>query len=241
MNSSYFRERQGEESDNFFCQFTFGQFFALLVIEVFTLFFVFYLGARYGREFLGFKNDNIVIATEKNPSESVGDSPKVVTTADPEATKIANELMAEAKTPELKDRINKMFDNAKQEEKIAEAPSEDVLTETEPTQEKSAVPDEENKSEADKGTSVVRVKSVANARYSVQVGSYPKMDEATTSVEKWKTKGYAAYMMIADIPERGRWYRVRIGGFGTHEDAASYLKDFKSKENVEALVVMNEQ
>jgi len=67
------------------------------------------------------------------------------------------------------------------------------------------------------------------------------MGEATRSVEKWKGKGYPAYMMIADIPDRGRWYRVRIGGFATREDASGYLKELQSRENVEALIVMNEQ
>ena len=48
-------------------------------------------------------------------------------------------------------------------------------------------------------------------------------------------------MMIADIPDRGRWYRVRIGGFAKKEDAQKYLERFRSDEGVEAIVVLNEQ
>ena len=83
--------------------------------------------------------------------------------------------------------------------------------------------------------------SAENARYSVQVGSYPDMAEGTKVVERWKAKGYPAYIMIADIPDRGRWFRVRIGGFETRAKASHYMEEFTSRENVEALVVLNEQ
>ena len=53
MRSRAIPQSTNRQEDTAFCRFTFGQFFALLVLEVFTLFFVFYLGARYGREFLG--------------------------------------------------------------------------------------------------------------------------------------------------------------------------------------------
>ena len=48
-------------------------------------------------------------------------------------------------------------------------------------------------------------------------------------------------MMIADIPDRGRWYRVRVGGFGSKNAADDYKQDLVIKERVEALVVLNEQ
>jgi cell division septation protein DedD len=93
--------------------------------------------------------------------------------------------------------------------------------------------------EVEKGA--VRIKSAENAKYALQVGSYPKMAEANTAVEKWKSKGYSAYLMIADIPDRGRWYRVRLGGFASRDEAQKYKKEFESQEGTEALVVMNEQ
>jgi cell division septation protein DedD len=102
---------------------------------------------------------------------------------------------------------------------------------------------EENKGTetASSSASVIRVKSAEGSRYSVQIGSYPTMQEATATVEKWKTKGYPAYMMIADIPDRGRWYRVRMGGFQARSDATHYMKELKNRENLEAIVVLNEQ
>ena len=245
----YMRSRRSEESESFFCRFTFGQFFALLVLEVFTLFFVFYLGARYGRGLLGLDKAPAV-ALEAPAAETS----QVITTADPEVRKMADELISQAETPELKDRIRNMIDDA-QGDRPRRMP-EVVSVDREPTQERpvempvESVPESREMPEgsetaaartpaADAG--VIRVKSSENARYSVQIGSYPNMAEATKVVERWKTKGYPAYLMIADIPDRGRWYRVRIGGFETRGEAARYMGDFTTKENVEALVVLNEQ
>lgn len=291
--SDYMRNRRGEEgagTEGFFCRFTFGQFFAILVLEVFTLFFVFYLGARYGREFLGLDKGPTVAAVETAApaaEEATEGGPQVLTTSDPEAAKVAQELMQKADTPELKDRIAKMFDQTgtaavagktpevidrnRAAELVAPPPAEtgrtpgEVMAENAATAEAegrpAALPPEQpsatggqrsldpelakaedatTKSEA-RDTSVIRVKSADNGRYAMQVGSYPKLDEATRSVERWKGKGYPAYMMIADIPDRGRWYRVRIGGFASREDCSRYLKEFQTRENVEALIVMNEQ
>lgn len=42
-----------EEEEQYFCRFTFGQFVSLALLELIALFFVFYLGARYGPELLG--------------------------------------------------------------------------------------------------------------------------------------------------------------------------------------------
>ena len=246
---SYVPNRRGEEPESFFCRFTFGQFFALLVLEVFTLFFVFYLGARYGRGLLGLDRPPAV-ALEAAEKALEGEE-RVMTTADPEVRQMAKDLMAKAETPELKDRIKRMIDNA-QGGRRAEMPDV-VEVERKPEEKQAPVPEEveisvaerpapkQERTTASDDASVIRVKSAQNARYAVQVGSYPDMAEGTKIVEKWKAKGYPAYIMIADIPDRGRWYRVRIGGFENREEATRYMEEFTSRENVEALVVLNEQ
>lgn len=318
----YLHHRRGsDESESFFCRFTFGQFFALLVLEVFTLFFVFYLGARYGRGLLGLDQNPAITMeetantattaenTQAPAASGTPEKPTVPTTADPEVVKMADQLIAKAESPELKDRIKKMIAQAQGggaavspvdttatatpppqtgpkvitigngEPPVNAAPSEPVTqatpaspiavppvsearAPTAPTQgntEANAAEDvpevfkkREARTEATAAqdaadrknatdASVIKIKSAENGRYSLQIGSYPKLDEATRSVERWKSKGYPAFLMIADIPDRGRWYRVRIGGFNSRDDAAKYLGDFSSKEGVEALVVLNEQ
>jgi cell division septation protein DedD len=248
----YMRSRRSDESESFFCRFTFGQFFALLVLEVFTLFFVFYLGARYGRGLLGLDKAPAVAV-----QNDVGESARVITTADPAMRDMARDLISKADTPELKDRIRKMINEAQEEtpdrmpevitvgreptpDKPVEMPVDSVPeVPPAPPAENATLPVENANPARDAG--VVRIKSAENAKYSVQVGSYPNMAEATSSVERWKNKGYPAYLMIADIPDRGRWFRVRIGGFETRGEASRYMDEFATKETVEALVVLNEQ
>jgi len=243
--SEYMRARRREEGDGFFCRFTFGQFFALLVLEVFTIFFVFYLGARYGREFLGLDKQKDVAAVEETQN---AEEAQVLTTSDPEGAEAARKLMARAKTPELKDRIRQMIEGSKSDEgkrrpKVVERNYATKQPEVQRSQESPDASREKNAADTAtaQDSSVIRIKSAENARYSVQVGSYPTMKEATRIIDKWKTKGYPAYMMIADIPDRGRWYRVRMGGFETRGDASRYMKELKTRENIEALVVLNEQ
>lgn len=205
-----------DHDESFFCRFTFGQFFAILLLEVFTLFFVFYLGARYGREFLGMPDVQTVAVAPTS-------EPQVTTTTDPEVTAMAHELMEKANTPELKERIATMLQKQQppvlnpEPQEIPQAPADDEVL------------------------GAIRVKSAEHARYSVQIGSYPDLTQANAAIDEWKGKGYPAYLMIADIPDRGRWYRVRIGGFEARPDAEAYLRQVVDREGIDALVVLNEQ
>ncbi len=254
--SSYMPNRgRGEESESFFCRFTFGQFFALLVLEVFTLFFVFYLGARYGRGLLGLDKppsvalENVAAGqVERTGEREANEGSRVLTTQDPEVAKMAGELMAKANTPELKDRIKEMIGQAQGGREAMPEVVTVKRAEEAPPPPRPVAPDIEQmpaeapaRAPAAGDSSVIRIKSGDNARYSLQIGSYPNIDEGTRSVEKWKARGYPAFIMIADIPDRGRWYRVRIGGFENRDDAMKYMEEFTAKENVEALVVLNEQ
>lgn len=269
--NDYMRSRKGgEEGEGFFCRFTFGQFFALLVLEVFTLFFIFYLGARYGPEFLGFEKKGAVVVGEA-PKEAS----KVATTDDPDVAAMASDIVSKAKTPELKERLAAMLNRSpevkpaspgevvnyppppqqqapQQQAPQTQTPPQNVMppaTGEPPVSDReiarapaeAATPMRQAQPPADVEQGAVRIKSAENAKYSLQVGSYQQMGEANFAVEKWKTKGYRAFLMIADIPDRGRWYRVRVGGFASREEAQKYQQQFQSQEAIQAIVVMNEQ
>lgn len=242
--SDYSRtRRQVDENESFFCRFTFGQFFALLVLEVFTLFFVFYLGARYGREFLGLDREPPVTVVGQAPAQFPA---QVTTTQDPEAQRLARELVSKAQTPELKERIKQMMGREAQEP-VAAMPEQPIPPPPAPTAESTLESGpmpfrSRHASGTESSGGVIRVKSADNARYSIQIGSFQSMSEANVMVQSWKQKGYPSYVMIADIPNRGRWYRVRLGGFATRKDASRYLAQLRTKEQVDdALIVLNEQ
>ena len=269
--NDYLKSRRGTEgNEGFFCRFTFGQFFALLVLEVFTLFFVFYLGARYGPQFLGFEKKGAVVV-----GEAPKDVQKAMTTDDPEVAAMAKDLVNKAQTPELKERLAQMLTRQPEGKPVAPADvaREDTLpaypppssqqqaaqtpqavapppptTEEPPVGEQPAAqgasgsqPMRQARPAAEVEKGAIRIKSAENAKYSLQVGSYQQMTDANNAVEKLKSKGYAAFLMIADIPDRGRWYRVRVGGFASREEARKYQQQFQQQEAISAIVVMNEQ
>ena len=210
-----------KDKPSYFCRFTFGQFFTLLVLEIFTLFFIFYLGARYGRSLLGIETGPIVAEPTGLPFVAVTDPNVVATTSDPEIKELAKDILDSAPTPDLKKRVAEMLQESNKAEQKGK-----VLKPTE----------KPNKVIA-KTDSIIQ--TGPNAPFTIQVGSYTNPDEAHHWVSQWKQKGYPAFLASADIPGKGRWYRVRLGGFDSKEDAQVYLNDLKQREKVEAFVAPN--
>jgi len=59
----------------------------------------------------------------------------------------------------------------------------------------------------------------------VQVGSTQDRIEAERIAARFATRG--ARVEVADVPGKGRWYRVRLGSFETRESADRYLRDLE--------------
>jgi cell division septation protein DedD len=55
-------------------------------------------------------------------------------------------------------------------------------------------------------------------------------------VAKLKKRGYPAYRSIGKIPDKGIWYRVRVGYFKTRAEARGTVKQLKN-EKIEAIIV----
>lgn len=220
----------------YFCKFTFGQFFTILVLEIVTLAFMFYLGAKYGNEYLKVGEQ---IAVTQPQIEVVSNVPQQSVLQDTELQAMAKDALQGK--PDLKQRVKELLEKQGTppvvETPVTEAPpvetppAETLQAETPPAEIAQALPKTEG---------VIQMKAPASSQFSIQVGSYPNMDEANLKISDWREKGYPAYIMIADIADRGRWYRVRIGGFATKDDAQKYLDQFVEKENSEAIIVRNE-
>ncbi len=61
--------------------------------------------------------------------------------------------------------------------------------------------------------------------FTVQVGAMPARAEADALVAKLRSQGLAPYVVEADIPGKGTFYRVRLGKFRTRDEAKRYLDD----------------
>lgn len=211
------------DKPSYFCRFTFGQFFTLLVLEIFTLFFIFYLGARYGRSLLGIETPTAAVEPSGLPEVKTTDPNVVATTNDPEIKELAQDILKSAPTPDLKERVAEMLREGERGTTDHGPRTTDRKTKTEEPHKIITPPP------------VVQT-APKDAKFALQVGSYANPDEAHLWVSRWKQKGYPAYLVSADIPGKGRWYRVRLGGFDSKSAAKVYLKEFKAKEKVEAFV-----
>jgi cell division septation protein DedD len=66
--------------------------------------------------------------------------------------------------------------------------------------------------------------------FTVQVASYRDRKDAEELAQRLTRKGYQAFVAEAEIPGKGKWYRVRVGRFGTRKEAASFGESLKRKE-----------
>lgn len=73
--------------------------------------------------------------------------------------------------------------------------------------------------------------------FNLQVISYETEAEAEAFAEALREKGHGAFVMVADIPDRGRYYRVRIGPFESRWRANIYRKKFEAAEQMNTFVV----
>ena len=57
----------------------------------------------------------------------------------------------------------------------------------------------------------------------VQVASYRASSISENEAGKYRNKGYNAFVEAAEIPNRGTWYRVRVGDFSSKEEALNFI------------------
>jgi cell division septation protein DedD len=73
--------------------------------------------------------------------------------------------------------------------------------------------------------------------FQIQVASFREKTEADAYVEELRLRGHRAYSQGARVPNRGLWYRVRIGPFKDKLKALTYKAEFDAKEGMSAFLV----
>jgi cell division septation protein DedD len=73
--------------------------------------------------------------------------------------------------------------------------------------------------------------------YQLQVSSFRTQSEAQAFAEQLRARGHKAYVAEAHVPDRGTWYRVRVGPFGSQHAAAAYRASFEEREHVVPFIV----
>ncbi len=71
----------------------------------------------------------------------------------------------------------------------------------------------------------------------IQVASFNDQAQANERVNSLRSKGEDARSVKVEIPGKGTWYRVQIGGFKSREDATSHAGQLKSKGILQDYIV----
>lgn len=65
-------------------------------------------------------------------------------------------------------------------------------------------------------------------KFTIQLGSYPSIEEAKQFAEGFTVRGYSPIINETTIDEKGTWYRVSLGLFVSVEEAKVYIKNEQS-------------
>jgi cell division protein FtsN len=80
------------------------------------------------------------------------------------------------------------------------------------------------------------VAASAIGKYTVQVASYPKEEEAQNMSNDLKNKGFSAFYVPAKV-KGDTWYRVSVGLFTTQKEAQAYRNDLLARAKVTSAIV----
>jgi cell division septation protein DedD len=76
--------------------------------------------------------------------------------------------------------------------------------------------------------------------YQLQVSSFTVADEAHAFAERLRERGHRAFVVAFTHPERGTFYRVRVGPFPTAKLATEYRARFEAQEHMAPYLVLPE-
>ncbi len=192
-----------------------------------------------------FASSPVESQTEKTASATEKGSDPLLT--DTEVAKIAEEFATDSET-ESESKNEKTIGTAESEAKdIKEITS--TVKNNMPTKTPTAVAEKpaavsqakqiQSAIEKIKKTETVReVASIpaTSGQYTVQVGSFPTLDEAQKLSQDLVNKGFKSSSVSAQINNK-TWHRVNVGLFGTVKEAQDYKKDFLEKTKLTAAIV----
>lgn len=80
------------------------------------------------------------------------------------------------------------------------------------------------------------VGSTTASKYTIQIASYAKEDEANKHSADLNSKGFSAFVVPAQIKGQ-TWFRVSVGQFPTQAEAAGYKEEFMKKSNISKVII----
>ena len=87
-----------------------------------------------------------------------------------------------------------------------------------------------------KNKPTTQVEASGSDLFTVQVASTKSLDYAEQQVDRFKKKGYNAYHVNVNIPDKGTWYRICLGNFASIPDAELFRKEL-ALENIHGIIL----
>jgi len=79
-------------------------------------------------------------------------------------------------------------------------------------------------------------KPAADGTFTLQLSAFQDKMEAKQFMQNLQGNGLKPYMVPAKIPNRGVWYRVRVGSYATWDEALAAKQAFEKKQQIIAYV-----
>lgn len=78
--------------------------------------------------------------------------------------------------------------------------------------------------------------AVPGGAFTLQLSAFQTREEADRFASRLRDRGYAPYIVAAEVAHKGTWYRVRMGSFPSRDAATRYMSDFKRETQLDAFV-----
>ena len=82
-------------------------------------------------------------------------------------------------------------------------------------------------------------RSAPAGKYTLQIASFPNMEEAKEHIDSLEKLGVKPFARFVELGQKGKWYRVYLGGFETKEEADAAGARYKEKNQIRTFIVAN--
>ncbi|CBW27331.1 putative membrane protein [Halobacteriovorax marinus SJ] len=124
----------------------------------------------------------------------------------------------------LKEKTDMALEKKVEQEFSGTATNSDSTMNTDVTSPTSSEVSEVPQMEAPKESS----RDKLSGKYTIQVGSFPSVDEAEVFAKGFKARGYTTIINEKNLQHKGTWFRVSIGVFENISEAKDYVIEHKS-------------
>jgi DedD protein len=203
-------------------QVSWGGLIALTVSTVCVFLWVFILGFWVGQKLVGRSLD------ESLPTQ-------VVARAVPEAEEVSPLISEKTEVSEPSEPVIQTT----REEKTTQVTPLDTEEKEQPEPRKESVKKKVRGTDDVQRPGYQIKKAKKKSTYFVlQIASYRERELANKEARRWRDEGYQAKVRRADLgPEKGIWYRVHLGEYGSVEEATSSAKELAQKHDLRSYVV----